>query len=49
MKERGWPDDCMKCDLYDREKGCMMRAIDTGKPICENMTRKLYEYLRAEE
>lgn len=27
-KERGWPDDCRKCDLYDHEKqDCGMRSV----------------------
>lgn len=27
-KQRGWPEDCRKCDLYDQEKqDCGMRSV----------------------
>lgn len=49
-KERGWPDDCRKCDLYDHEKqDCSMRSIKDAVPICECMSRKRYDYLSGEE
>lgn len=49
-RERGWPDDCRKCDLYDREKqDCGMRSGDSGTPVCECMSRKRYEYLTRED
>ena len=49
-RERGWPEDCRKCDLYDREKqDCGMRSVDSGTPVCECMSRKRYEYLTRED
>ena len=45
-RERGWPVDCRKCDLYDQEKqDCSMRSVGSGTPVCEHMSRKRYEYL----
>ena len=26
-RERGWPVDCRKCSLYDKEKGCAGRFL----------------------
>lgn len=49
MKERGWPEDCEQCDLYDQEKGCTVRSVDDGTPVCEHMTRKRYNYLTRED
>lgn len=49
-RERGWPTDCHKCDLYDHEKqDCGMRSVDSGTPVCECMSRKRYEYLTRED
>lgn len=49
-KERGWPDDCQKCDLYDQEKqDCGMRSVGSRTPVCECMSRKRYDYLSREE
>lgn len=45
-RERGWPSDCRKCDLYDQEKqDCSMRSAGSGTPVCECMSRKRYVYL----
>ena len=29
-RERGWPEDCRKCDLYDQEKARLQYAVDQG-------------------
>lgn len=48
-KQRGWPENCSKCFLYDQEKqDCSMRSIKDAVPICECMSRKRYEYLTRE-
>lgn len=48
-RERGWPVDCRKCDLYNAENGCTARSADNGTPVCEHMSRKRYAYLTREE
>ena len=49
-RERGWPSDCRKCDLYDQEKrDCSMRSAGSGTPVCECMSRKRYVYLTRED
>jgi hypothetical protein len=48
-RERGWPTDCRKCDLYDPEKGCTVRSVADGTPVCERMSRKRYDYLTMED
>lgn len=48
-RERGWPSDCRKCSLYDQEKGCTGRSVDSNKPMCHCMSRKRYDYLTREE
>ena len=49
-RERGWPEDCQRCDLYDHEKqDCGMRSVGSGTPVCECMSRKRYDYLSGEE
>lgn len=48
-RERGWPADCRKCSLYDKEKGCTGRSVDRKKPMCHCMSRKRYDYLSREE
>lgn len=47
-RERGWPDDCRKCELYDKKKGCTVKSVDDENPICQHMSRKLYRYLTRE-
>ena len=49
-RERGWPSDCRKCDLYDQEKqDCGVRSAGSGTPVCECMSRKRYNYLTRED
>ena len=48
-RERGWPVDCRKCDLYNAENGCTARSADNGTPVRERMSRKRYVYLTREE
>lgn len=49
-RERGWPEDCKQCDLYDQEKqDCGMRSVGSGTPVCECMSRKRYAYLTRED
>lgn len=48
-RERGWPVDCRKCDLYNSENGCTARSADDGTPVCECMSRKRYNYLTRED
>lgn len=48
-RERGWPVDCRKCDLYDPNEGCTARSEGDGAPVCGCMSRKRYEYLTREE
>ena len=45
-RERGWPVDCRKCDLYNAENGRTARSADNGTPVCECMSHKRYEYLK---
>lgn len=49
-RERGWPVDCRKCDLYDREKqDCGVRSASNGTPVRECMSWKRYDYLTKEK
>ena len=47
-KERGWPRDCLACELYGGHgKPCKGQNAE-GKCPCEVMSRKLYKYLEKE-
>ena len=47
-KEKGWPRDCLACELYGGHGQPCKGQNAEGKCPCEVMSRKLYKYLKKE-